>query len=156
MNRLDLALQKLYNAFDRKALHPECCKQCAVGTILDGTDAWKHLSDDHGSLRLNYIGQVHEALGRRFNGYLPSELLQIERTFLAACGYVVPLRYTTRYPFDPTDPEVLFQGLDAVGDLLCKMDGAPEPTVFRAALLELMPKDGLTGTVLRAEAELMG
>lgn len=59
--RLERAIQKLYVAFHNNELHPECCKSCAVGNILDRTDAWKHLSDDHGSLHLNYIGNVHQA-----------------------------------------------------------------------------------------------
>ena len=71
--RLDQAISKLYQAFHNSTLHPECCQQCAVGNILDRKDFWKHLSDDHGSLKLNYLGQVHESLGRRFNGYKPSE-----------------------------------------------------------------------------------
>lgn len=37
--RLDHALRKLYNAFHDDILHPECCKQCAVGNILDNTDS---------------------------------------------------------------------------------------------------------------------
>lgn len=49
-NRLNEAIQKLYSAFHNNELHPEYCEQCAVGNILDHTDAWKHLSDRHGSL----------------------------------------------------------------------------------------------------------
>ena len=64
-----------------------CCKHCAVGNILDNMDIWKHLSNYHGSLELNYVGKVHQTLGRKFNGYSPLELLQIEATFLKACGY---------------------------------------------------------------------
>ena len=51
--RFDQAIKKLYNAFHSDSLHPECCKQCAVGNILDNTDSWKHLSNEHGSLELN-------------------------------------------------------------------------------------------------------
>ncbi len=140
MNRLDQSLRKLYNAFDRKALNPECCRQCAVGTILDGSEAWKHLSDDHGSLQLNYVGRVHEAMGRRFNGYLPSELLLIERTFMAACGYILPLHYRNRSPADPIAPEILYQGLRAVSRVLCDLDGAPEPKAFQASIRQLLPE----------------
>src|SRR5690606_41613530 len=60
LNRLENAVKKLYMAFTSGKLYPECCKQCAVGTILDGSDTWKHLSDNHGSLKLNYVGQVHQ------------------------------------------------------------------------------------------------
>lgn len=76
--RLESALKKLYTAFHSDKLNPECCKQCAVGNILDQTDSWKHLSDSHGDLKLNYLGKVHQTLGRKFNGYSPFELLMIE------------------------------------------------------------------------------
>ena len=33
--RLESALKKLYTAFHGSTLNPECCKQCAVGNILD-------------------------------------------------------------------------------------------------------------------------
>lgn len=124
--RLDLAIQKLYNAFHNKELHPECCQLCAVGTILDGTDYWKQLSDHHGSLQLNYIGQVNEAFGKRFNGYKPSELLLIEQTFLKACGFVVPLHHNNPKPANPTtDEDLMFNALYEVVKLLCKLDHVP-------------------------------
>lgn len=124
-SRLDQAITKLYQAFHNGSLHPECCKQCAVGTVLDQTDTWKHLSDDHGSLHLNYVGQVNEAFGRRFNGYKPSELLLIEQTFLKGCGYQVPLHYKNRKPKDTPDRNLLFQGFCAVITLLCELDNSP-------------------------------
>jgi hypothetical protein len=124
-HRFELALKKLYMAFHDNNLHPECCKQCAVGNILDNTDSWKHLSDEHGSLQLNYIGKIHESLGRTFNGYTPSELLQIEITFLKACGYQLPFHYKHKRPKNPTDKDVLFQGLTAVLTFLCELDNIP-------------------------------
>lgn len=123
--RLELAINKLYSAFNSKNLNPECCKQCAVGTILDNTDSWKHLSDDHGSLKLNYVGQVHEAFGKRFNGYKPSELLLIEQTFLKGCGFQVPLHFKNLKPQDSPDKVLLFQGFCDVVALLCQLDNCP-------------------------------
>jgi len=123
--RLEQALQKLYIAFHSGNLYPECCKQCAVGTILDGTDSWKHLSEDHGSLKLNYLGQVHESFGRRFNGYKPSELLLIEQTFLKACGFQVPLHHQNPKPKNIQNNDTLFNGLCEVIDCLCKLDNVP-------------------------------
>lgn len=120
--RLESALRKLYTAFHNNQLHPECCKQCAVGNILDNTDSWKHLSDRHGTLKLNYIGKVHQNLGRKFNGYSPLELLEIEATFLQSCGYKLPLYYKNEKPKNPTDKDVLFRGLSEVVKLLCEMD----------------------------------
>ncbi|HLV14034.1 MAG TPA: hypothetical protein VKY41_02560 [Xanthomarina sp.] len=120
--RLDLALQKLYVAFQNNTLHPECCKQCAVGNILDNNDSWKHLSDQHGSLNLNYVGLVNQNFGRKFNGYSPLELLQIEAVFLKACGYQLPLHNKNKRPKNPTDKDVLFEGLSAVVRFLCKLD----------------------------------
>lgn len=120
--RFDAAISKLYNAFYNNTLNPDCCKQCAVGNILDNTDSWKHLADNHGALQLNYIGNVHQTLGRKFNGYSPIELLKIERVFLKACGYQLPLHYKNRKPENPTDTNVLFNGLSDVIELLCKLD----------------------------------
>ena len=81
-SRFEKAVSKLYDAFNSGSLHPECACQCAVGNICDNKDFWKYFSDEHGSLKLNYVGKVNEAFGRRFNGYTPLELLQIERAFL--------------------------------------------------------------------------
>jgi hypothetical protein len=120
--RFELAIKKLYLAFHGNTLNPECCKQCAVGNILDGTDSWKHLSDTHGSIKLNYVGQVHQNLGRSFNGYSPLELLKIEATFLKACGFTLPLHYKNVKPINPTDKDVLFKGLSGVISFLCELD----------------------------------
>ncbi|TGV03192.1 Na(+)-translocating NADH-quinone reductase subunit F [Flavivirga rizhaonensis] len=120
--RLEQALKKLYTAFHNNELNPECCKQCAVGNILDNTDSWKYLSDVHGSLKLNYIGKVHETLERRFNGYTPLELLKIENIFLKACGYTLPLHHKNKKPNNPTDKDILFNGLNEVVRFLCHLD----------------------------------
>lgn len=121
--RLDNAIKKMYNAFHNNTLHPECCQQCAVGNILDNKDAWKHLSDAHGSLQLNYIGIVHQNLGRKFNGYSPIELLQIEAAFLNGCGYSLPLSHKGKKPKDPKNKDVLFNGLCNTVSFLCSLDG---------------------------------
>lgn len=120
--RFDTAIQKLYNAFHNNHLNPECCKQCAVGNILDQTDAWKHLSDRHGSLKLNYVGLVNQKFGKRFNGYTPIELLHIEAEFLKGCGYSLPLHHKGTKPKHPEDKDVLFNGLSKVVECLCKLD----------------------------------
>lgn len=120
--RFNTAITKLYNAFHNNTLNPECCKQCAVGNILDNMDSWKHLSDSHGSIELNYIGKVHQNLGRKFNGYSPLELLKIEATFLKACGYAVPLHHKNEKPENITSKDVLFTGLVAIIEFLCKLD----------------------------------
>ena len=122
--RLEQALIKLYDAFHNNRLNPEDCTACAVGNILDNHDSWKHLSNDHGSLELNYIGTVHQKLGRRFNGYSPEELLLIEKVFLEACGFKTPLCHYNPKPINPRK-EVLFNGLCAVVSILCKMDNIP-------------------------------
>ncbi|HEX9825617.1 MAG TPA: Na(+)-translocating NADH-quinone reductase subunit F [Flavobacteriaceae bacterium] len=121
--RLDNALRKLYRAFNDGALHPECCKQCAVGNILDNSDGWKYLTDLHGSMVLNYVGMVNQNFGRRFNGYTPLELLQIEAEFLKGCGYSLPIDRNCKKPNDPTDKETLFNGLSKTVEYLCKLDG---------------------------------
>ncbi|AUC13919.1 Na(+)-translocating NADH-quinone reductase subunit F [Tenacibaculum sp. SZ-18] len=121
--RLEQALIKLYNAFHNNQLNPECCSACAVGNILDNHDSWKHLSDEHGSTELNYVGNIHQKLGRRFNGYTPLELLQIEKIFLEACGFVVPLSHYNPKPKNSTDKDNLFNGLNAVVRYLCELEG---------------------------------
>lgn len=121
--RLEQAINKLYKAFHDNTLHPECSLQCAVGNILDNQDAWKNLSDSHGSLQLNYVGLVHQNLGRKFNGYSPMELLQIEASFLKGCGYSIPLNRLGTKPKNPKDKDILFNGLCATVAFLCVLDG---------------------------------
>ena len=121
--RFEQAIRKLYEAFHNDELYPECCKQCAVGNILDKTDSWKHFSDFHGSTKLNYVGLVNQNFGKRFNGYTPLELLQVEKLFLEACGYILPLNHQNIKPENPTDKDVLFKGLSAVIAYLCELDG---------------------------------
>jgi len=128
--RLELALTKLYTAYHNGALHPECAKQCAVGNICDNTDAWRHLSDTHGSEQLNYVGLVHQRLGRRFGGYTPQELLGAEAAFLKGCGYTLPLHHDHAKPDDPSHPDTLFKGLcEAIG-FLCALDGVADVTTL--------------------------
>jgi hypothetical protein len=123
--RLDAALEKLYTAFHNNSLNPDCSKQCAVGNICDNKDSWKHLSDGHGSLQLNYVGLVHQNLGRRFNGYSPLELLNIEASFLKGCGYTLPLNYRNTKPKHPNSKKTLFNGLVSAIAYLCVLDGIP-------------------------------
>jgi len=124
--RLEQALSKLYIAFYDGSLHPECCTACAAGTICDNKDMWKHLTDAHGSLVLNYVGKVNEAFGKRFYGYLPSELLQIEGVFLRACGYELPISRKSMKPKNPQADEVMFNGMRAVIHYLCELDGVKD------------------------------
>lgn len=121
--RLDEALKKLYTAFHDNTLNPECCNHCAVGNICNNTDSWKNLSDAHGSLQLNYVGLVHQNLGRKFQGYTPLELLQIEAAFLRGCGYIVPINHKNPKPKDLTSKETLFNGLCNTVAFLCALDG---------------------------------
>jgi len=123
--RLEEAVIKLYKAFHNNTLDPEDCAACAVGNILDNHDSWKHLSNDHGSLQLNYIGSVHQKLGRTFNGYSPQELLKVEKIFLEACGFKTPLCHYNQRPLNPRNKEILFNGLSAVISYLCKLDKVP-------------------------------
>ncbi|MBT5289585.1 MAG: Na(+)-translocating NADH-quinone reductase subunit F [Flavobacterium sp.] len=120
--RLERAIIKLYKAFHSNMLDPEDCAACAVGNILDNHDSWKHLSNEHGSLQLNYIGTVHQQLGRRFNGYSPQEILEVEKVFLEACGFKTPLCHYNQKPQNPRNKETLFHALSAVISFLCKLD----------------------------------
>jgi len=87
--RLENALNKIYTAFYEETLNPEDCKECLVGNICDNVDAWKHFTDHHGTTQLNYLGRLNEVLNKRINGYLPSELIEIEAVFLKGCGYTL-------------------------------------------------------------------
>ncbi len=120
--RLEVAINKLYSAFHNNELNPECCYKCAVGNILDNKDAWKNLTDRHGSMDLNYLGRVHQNLGRKFNGYSPLELLQMEAVFLKACGYSIPFGRFGNKPKNKLNKDILFQGLCAIVEFLCQID----------------------------------
>ena len=120
--RFNNAINKLYNAFHNNTLNPEDCKQCAVGNILDQKDFWQHLTDYHGTTKLNYLGLLHQNLGRKFNGYSPIELLQIESAFLKGCGYQFSNKNRLYKPDQITDYN-LFNGLSEVVTELCLIDG---------------------------------
>ena len=123
--RFSDAIDKLYHAFQSNKLIPECACQCAVGTILDRKDYWKHFSHDHGTIQLNYIGTVHQKVGRRYNGYTPLELLRIEAAFLKGCGYKVPLNHKNNRPQVNINNDALFCGLTAVVQELCNIERLP-------------------------------
>ena len=121
--RFENAINKLYAAFNNDTLHPEYCHKCAVGNILDNVDSWQHLTDHHGSGKLNYVGLVNQNFGKRFAGYSPLELLKIEITFLNACGYQLPLKPDSVRPRNPKNKDLLFTGLSEVIAFLCSLDG---------------------------------
>ncbi len=144
--RLEAAIKRLYIAFHDNTLNPECCKQCAVGNILNKSESWKYLSDSHGSLNLNYVGKVHQTLGRKFNGYTPLEILKIERIFLLACGFTLPLNHKNKKPDHPTDKETLFKGLSAVIEYLCELDNVENVMSYKNIFInriELVQKQNI-------------
>lgn len=121
--RLEQALEKIYTAFYADELNPEDCRHCVVGNICDNVDAWKHFTDIHGSLKLNYLGRLHETLGKRINGYSPIELLSIEASFLKGCGYSLTARNRLLKPVPVISREIMFNGLCASIKYLCQLDG---------------------------------
>lgn len=130
--RLENALIKLYYAFHNDQLHPEYCTKCAVGNICDNLEFWQNFTDGHGSLKLNYVGIVNQKFGKRYFGYTPIELLQIEAAFLKGCGYELPLNISTnRTPKNPKDKSVLFDGLCATVQFLCELDSVPNVMNFQ-------------------------
>ena len=124
--RMEQAIQKLYTAFHNDRLNPDCCCQCAVGNICDNRDYWKHFTDFHGSVKLNYVGKVNEAFGKKFNGYSPLELLKIEAEFLEGCGYSLPIDRRGKNAEIEITKEILFQGLSKVVSFLCVLDVVPD------------------------------
>lgn len=129
--RLEMALGKLYNAFHNDQLHPEYCTKCAVGNICDNLEFWHNFTDGHGSTKLNYIGLVNQNFGKRFYGYTPLELLQIETAFLRGCGYELPINRKNAKPKNPKDKGVLFNGLCETVAFLCRLDQVPNVMEFQ-------------------------
>lgn len=123
---MEQAIQKLYTAFHSGYLNPYCSVQCAVGNICDSRDFWKHFTDLHGSVKLNYVGTVNEVFGKKFNGYSPLELLKIEAQFLAGCGYSLPIDRRGKNDEVVITKEILFQGLSKVVSFLCELDRVPD------------------------------
>ena len=120
--RFESAIKKLYMAFNDNSLNPEDCSQCTVGNILNGNSSWKHMTDIHGSERLNYVGIVNQNFGKRFNGYTPIELLKIEASFLKGCGYQIGQGFCYKSS-DYKNEDVLFNGLSKVIAMLCHLEG---------------------------------
>lgn len=120
--RLEQAIKKLYVAYTNNTLHPECACNCAAGNVCDNRESWRHFTDLHGSLQLNYVGRVHQYLGRKINGYSPIELLKLEANFLKGSGYQLPLHYKNIKPENPKDQEIQFNGLYAAISYLCELD----------------------------------
>jgi hypothetical protein len=123
---MEQAIQKLYTAFHSGHLNPDCSVQCAVGNICDSRDFWKHFTDLHGSVKLNYVGKVNEVFGKKFNGYSPIELLKIEAQFLSGCGYSIPIDRRGKNAEVIVTKEILFQGLSKVISFLCFLDRVPD------------------------------
>ena len=123
--RLEYAIRKLYTAFHENKLHPEYCTKCAVGNICDNLDFWQHITDSHGAVELNYVGLVNQKFGKRFYGYTPLELLQIEAAFLRGCGYELPIKAGNKKPKNPTHKNILFNGLCSTIAFLCQLDNIP-------------------------------
>ena len=121
--RLEAALNKMYTAFYKGELNPEDCKHCAVGNICDNYDSWKYFTDTHGSMRLNYLGHLNENLGRKINGYSPSELIITEAVFLKACGYTLTRSKKLLKPAKVITNDMMFNGLCAAVAYLCRLDG---------------------------------
>jgi len=146
--RFENAIHKLYNAFNNNTLHPKYCHKCAVGNILDNIDSWQHLTDRHGSGKLNYVGLVNQNFGKRFGGYTPIELLEIEITFLKSCGYQLPIKPNSTKPVNPRDKDLLFQGLCAVITYLCNLDGIPNVMTYQDIFKQRLSKKNTLQSVL--------
>ncbi|MFK7833061.1 MAG: hypothetical protein AB8B52_07285 [Winogradskyella sp.] len=71
---------------------------------------------------MNYLGLLHQNLGKRFNGYTPIELLKIEHAFLKGCGYKFTSSHRLHRPH-VIDSNILFNGLCEVVSQLCSIDG---------------------------------
>lgn len=124
--RLEKAIQKLYEAFHNDLLIPECACRCAVGNVCDNKDNWKYFTHAHGAVDLTYVGKVNELFGKKFNGYSPSELLNLEAEFLKGCGYSVPLMHRSLIKARPRTKDDLFDGLSAAVSYLCTLEKVPD------------------------------
>ncbi|TXK73646.1 Na(+)-translocating NADH-quinone reductase subunit F [Mesonia sp. HuA40] len=130
--RTEKAISKLYIAFHKGELHPNCHCKCAVGNILNQADFWAGFSDNIGKGNLNYVGKVHQVLGRKYAGFTPQELLNIEVIFLKKLKY----NSSRNGSYNQDD---LFYGLEAVIKYLCQLD--KQPNLLRIEeLLDYQPK----------------
>ncbi len=130
--RTEKAINRLYTAFHKGELHPNCHCKCAVGNILNQADFWAAFSDSIGERNLSYVGRVNQLLGRRFEGFTPQELLDIEAVFLKR------LRFEANGKFSYNQDD-LFYGLEAVIKYLCKLDHEPNLLCIEE-LLDYQPK----------------
>jgi len=144
--RTENAIGKLYTAFHKGDLNPDCHSQCAVGNICNNTTAWQHLTERHGSGKLSYVGIVHQRLGRKFFGFSPLELLQIEQEFLLGCEYSLPLHYSRKN--DHLNQDDLFKGLTKVVAYLCRLEQISN-VMDCSLLFNYKPEDSQLNEVLQ-------
>ncbi len=115
--RLEAAVVKLYKAFHSGKLDAANCSMCAVGNICDNSSIWgsffSHRVDMWGDHLLGI--RPFETYGKfifKENGYTGVELHNVERIFLEQfIGHKID------------DKEAQFNGLCAVVEYLCWLDG---------------------------------
>lgn len=115
--RFENAITKLYKAFHDGTLDSGNCHHCAVGNICNNSANWS----EEGSF---YIGVYHKKGSERHKkaiseidktGYSVQELVRIESIFM---------RYTSTFTGHHLK-EKEFDGLCAVVEYLCQLDGIP-------------------------------
>lgn len=118
--RFENAVTKLYKAFHEGRLKYGSCTKCAVGSIV-GNDLWSNVFCAI-NLGLNpeikdqikyqkYIGETKNSIDR--TGYSVEELAMVEYQFLLGLGNGEETK------------ETQFEGLCAVIEYLCGLDGIP-------------------------------
>jgi len=116
--RFTNAVTKLYNAFHNGKLNAFECTACAVGNICDNKTNWIDLLPFISSTNIFVIQRFTSSLKHNHttekSGYSLAELAMIEGLFMAA-----------HEDGDETNIETQYEGLCAVVEYLCELDGIP-------------------------------
>lgn len=126
--RFTNAVTKLYNAFHKGELTYFSCHRCAVGNMCDNRAEWsdvfagiEHPNHIESEIRLDaYKGVAKRVINK--TGYSVRELAMVETTF-----YNASLNEDRRI-----DERLYFNGLCAVVEYLCELEGIPNVMDYKA------------------------
>lgn len=116
--RFTEAVTKLYNAFHRGKLNAFDCAACAVGSVV-GSSAWKKnwYTNTLGGMLAQRIKGTYPVYEVIKTGYSVEELAKLELIFLQ--------NFDLSLDRNGQDKEQQFNGLCAVIEYLCELDGIP-------------------------------
>jgi len=137
--RFETAIHRLVKAFFEGTLKKGTCTACAVGTMCNGYSDWDKLFVSRGygiqvRTGLNilrrepqkHLQEIEEELVLQ-SGYTADDLARIEEAFERST-YISWMEYRSFYHSKEAIMQDQFNGLMAVVDVLCEIEGiAPEP-----------------------------